>query len=144
PGAKRRARHHDPRLHHGVGGVCVRTVLPHRVEPVPTQHPAGAAAGAVRDAVLELDGTVPHRIDSDDHLVPVRGTSIDERPGSRSRKMNTGPHQWLAGKGILVTGGLGALGTVMVQRLTSSGATVIINDLAAEPPADAGGHGYVQ
>ena len=58
--------------------------------------------------------------------------------------MNTGTDRWLAGKAILVTGGLGALGTVMVQRLTSSGATVIINDLAAEPPADSGGHGYVQ
>ena len=58
--------------------------------------------------------------------------------------MNTGPEQPLAEKGVLVTGGLGALGTVVVERLTAEGARVIVNDLAPEPPVKFSGQGYVQ
>lgn len=58
--------------------------------------------------------------------------------------MSNDPAHRLAGKSVLVTGGLGALGTVMVEKLTAEGARVIINDLAAQLPGELSAHGYVQ
>lgn len=58
--------------------------------------------------------------------------------------MNAGPEHSLADRGVLVTGGLGALGTAVVERLTAEGARVIVNDLAPHPPVEFSGQGYVQ
>lgn len=43
----------------------------------------------------------------------------------------------LAGKGILITGALGAIGQVVVSALVNHGATVIANDVLTEEEADA-------
>ncbi len=41
----------------------------------------------------------------------------------------------LQGKAILITGGLGAIGKVVVQKLLAHSARVVVNDIVAEQDA---------
>lgn len=47
------------------------------------------------------------------------------------------------GRKILVTGGAGAIGSAAVQRLLAAGASVVVNDIAGDPPEMEGVTGYV-
>ena len=50
----------------------------------------------------------------------------------------------LDGRSVLVSGGLGALGTVMVEALLAEGASVVVNDLRPIVGVDTAPAGYVQ
>lgn len=58
--------------------------------------------------------------------------------------MSTFTDDCLAGKNILLTGALGAIGQVVVSTLVAHGATVLANDILAEETANslAGSHGW--